>query len=69
MAKNRFSKERTRNNDVKHHISRNANEHRVVCVEHVQSEEQHADALTKPLGVTNFETDARSLPYSPYRGE
>ena len=65
MAKNRFSSRRTRHVDVKHHIVRDAIDGGVVSVEHVRSEEQHADILTKALDVRTFENHAKFLLNSP----
>ena len=61
MATNRFSRRRTRHVDVKHHIVRDAIESGVVRIHHVTSGEQHADVLTKALGVNTFETHATFL--------
>ncbi|CAN0251287.1 unnamed protein product, partial [Ascophyllum nodosum] len=41
--------------DVKHHIVRDAVEGDVVRTHKVKSGEQHADVLTKALGVNSFE--------------
>lgn len=61
MAKNRFSKRMTKHVDVKHYISRNTIKEGVVSVEHVESEEQHADSLSNALDVKTFEKYVRSL--------
>ena len=61
MATNRFSSRRTRHVDVKHHIVRDAVESGVVRINYVKSGEQHADVLTKVLGVNTFKTHARCL--------
>jgi len=61
MAKNRFSSKRTRHVDIKHHIIRDAVEGRVVDIEHVRPEEQHAHGLTKAIDVKTFERHASFL--------
>ena len=61
MAENRFSSKRTRHVDIKHHIVRDAIEGRVVDIEHVRSEEQHAEVLTKTLDMKTFERHASFL--------
>ena len=61
MATNHFSTRRTRHVDVKHHIVRDTVEGGVVQIHYVKSGEQHADLLTKALGVNSFETHARFL--------
>lgn len=65
VAKSRLSSQRTRHVDVKHHIVRDAFEGGIVCVEHVCSEEQNSNILTKVLDVNNLETQARFLLNSP----
>ena len=54
MATNRFSSRRTRHEDVKHHIVRDAVESGVVRILYVKSGEQHADVLTKALDINTF---------------
>ena len=61
MASIRFSSRRTRHLDVKHHIARDAVESSVVRTHYVKSTEQHADVLTKGLGVNTFETHPKFL--------
>ena len=61
MATNRFSSRRTRHVDVKRHIVRDAVKSGIVRIRCVKLEEQHADVLTKALGVNTFETHARFL--------
>ena len=46
---------------MKHHIVRDAVEGDVVRTHKVKSGEQHADVLTKALGVNSFETHVRVL--------
>ena len=61
MATNRFSRRRTRHVDVKHYIVRDAVESGIVRIHYVKSGGQHADVLTKALGINTFETHARFL--------
>lgn len=59
VVKKCVTSRRTRQVDVKHHIVRDAIEGRIVYVEHVCSEEQHADILTKTIDVKAFKKHAR----------
>ena len=61
MATKRFSSRHTRHVDLKHYIVRDPVEGGVVQINHVKTEEQHADVLMKALGVNTFETQARAL--------
>ena len=61
MATIRFSSRHTRHVDLKHYIVRDPVEGGVVQINHVKTEEQHADVLMKALGVNTFETQARVL--------
>ena len=49
------------NIDVKHHLVRDASDARKVRVAYVRSEDQHADLLTKPLGMQKFHKHANLL--------
>ena len=54
LATNKHASRRTNHIDVKHHLARDASDARKVRVAHVRSEYQHADVLTKPLGMQTF---------------
>ena len=60
-ANNRFSSRRTRHIDVKHHVVRDAVDSGIIRVEYVNSEEQHAEILTKALDTKTLEGHARFL--------
>ena len=54
LAQNPLSSGRTKHIDVRHHYIRDLVKRGRVQVEHVSSERQHADTLTKPLSVGSF---------------
>ena len=49
LAENPLSSSNSKHNDVRHHFIRDLVEKKEGCIEHVDSEEQHADILTKAL--------------------
>ena len=54
LADNPLSTARTRHIDVRHHFLREKVDKKEICVQHVESERQHADVLTKPLPRRSF---------------
>ena len=58
---NKHASRRTKNNDVKHHLVRDASDARKVRVAYVRSEEQHADLLTKSLDMQKFNKHAKFI--------
>ena len=60
MANNKHSSRRTRHIDVKHHMVRDAVVGGLIRIVYVRSEEQHADILTKALGMRTFELHAKA---------
>ena len=61
ITENSLSSRQTRHIDVKHHMVRDAADGGIIRVEHVKSEEQHADVLTKAIYAKSFEKHARFL--------
>ena len=59
LAINKHPSRRTKHIDVKHHLVRDASNARKVRVAYVRSEDQHADLLTKPLGMLKFYKHAK----------
>jgi hypothetical protein len=55
LSKNPVFHERSKHIDVRYHFIRNCVETGQVEVEHVRTENQHADILTKPLSRFRFE--------------
>ena len=54
LATNKHASRRTKHDDVKHHLVREASDARKVRVAYVRSEDQHVDLLTKPLDMQTF---------------
>jgi transposase InsO family protein len=54
LIKNPVHHERTKHIDIKYHYVRDCNENGSIVVEHVRTEDQLADILTKPLGRVKF---------------
>ena len=61
LANNKHASRRTRHIDVKHHIVRDAIEKGKVRVIYIETQEQHADILTKPLDLKTFVKHAGAL--------
>ena len=61
LATNKHASRRTKHIDVKHYLARDASDARKVRVAYVRSEDQHADLLTKPLGVQTFYKHAKFI--------
>ena len=61
MANNRHSSRRTRHIDDKLYIVRDAVEDGLVRIVYVRSEDQHADILTKALGMRTMELYTKAL--------
>jgi hypothetical protein len=56
LCKNLVFHERSKHIDVRYHFVRECVEEGKLEVEHVRTEEQHADILTKPLARFRFQT-------------
>ena len=54
MAENPVSGGRTKHIDVRHHFIRELVDRRVLTIQFTESSGQHADILTKPLGLEAF---------------
>ena len=54
LANNPLSSARSRHIDVRHHFLRELVNQKRIIIRHVESKEQHADALTKPLEIGLF---------------
>ena len=54
MAENDMSWEQTKNIEVRHHIIKELVGRGVLSVQFTESSRQHADILTKPLGLEAF---------------
>ena len=54
LADNALSTARTRHIDIRHHFLREKVDKKEISVQHVESEGQHADVLTKPLSRRLF---------------
>ena len=61
LATNKYASRRTNHIDVKQHLVRDASDARKVRIAHVRSEYQHADVLTKPLGMQTFDKHAKFI--------
>ena len=61
IAENLFSGGRTKHTDVRYHFIRELVERKVLNIQYKESSSQHADILTKPLGLEAFARH-RSLP-------
>ena len=60
LATNKHASRGTKHIDVKHHLVRDASDARKVRVAYVRSEDQHANLLTKPLGIHKFYKQAKT---------
>lgn len=65
MAKTRLSSRWTRQVGMNYHIVRDAVEGGIICVDDMQSGEQHVDILTKALEIRTFHKHARFLLNTP----
>ena len=54
LATNKYASRRTKHNDVKHYLVRDASDARKVRIAYVRSEDQHAGLPTKPLDMQTF---------------
>ena len=61
IAENRFSSQRTRPIDMKHHMVRDTVDGGIIRVEYLKSGEQHANVLIKAIDAKSFEKHARFL--------
>ena len=55
LCKNPVFHDRSKHIEVRYHFIRECVESKKICVEHIRTEEQLADILTKPLGRTRFQ--------------
>ena len=60
LAENPLSSARTKHIDVRYHFLRGLKRNEI-AIRHVQSKDQHADTLTKPLGRDAFSRHRRLL--------
>ena len=61
LAENPLSSARTKHIDVRYHFLRELVKRNEIAIRHVQSKDQHADILTKPLGRDAFSRHRRFL--------
>ncbi|XXG77055.1 hypothetical protein AAC387_Pa08g1290 [Persea americana] len=61
ISKNPVQHSITKHIDIRHHFIRELVEEGVIVLEHISTEKQLADILTKPLDVSNFENMRKSL--------
>ena len=61
ISKNPVQHSRTKHIDIRHHFIRELVEEGVIVLEHISTEKQLADILTKPLDVSKFENMRKSL--------
>ena len=61
ISKNLVQHSRTKHIDIKHHFIRELVEEGVIALEHIPTEKQLTDILTKPLDVSKFEHMRKSL--------
>ena len=61
LAENPLSSVRTKHIDVRYHFLREFVKRNEIAIHHVQSKDQHADILPKPLGRDAFSRHRRFL--------
>ena len=61
ISKNPVQHSRTKHIDIRHHFIRDLVEEKVIALEHIPTELQLADILTKPLDALNFERLRKSI--------
>ena len=61
ISKNPVQHSRTKHIDIRHHFIRELVEEGVIVLEHISTEKQLADILTKPLDASKFENMRKSL--------
>lgn len=66
ISKNPVQHSRTKHIDIRHHFIRDLVEEKIICLEHISTENQLADILTKPLDPTRFDSLRKSLGICSY---
>ena len=61
ISKNPVQHSRTKHIDIRHHFIRDLVEEGTIVLEHIPTEKQLADILTKPLDVSKFENMRNSI--------
>ena len=56
LAKNPNNHQRTKHIDIRHHFIRGAIANKKICVDHISTQNNVSDLLTKPLGPSRFQS-------------